>query len=84
MPCTFCTKAYIEIPCNRNKNYDGKPILKEVWNNYYQEKEIKKIVDTHRILREYCPCELCLVKTMCRKLCKEYVYRVIEPIWGPT
>lgn len=84
MPCTFCNRVYRKIPCIMDGRYDGNPILKERWYSYYSPPAVRKIVSTALLLHGSCPCEECLVKIMCIKLCEEYRYRVINPIEGVT
>ena len=82
MPCLFCNRVYRKNPCIRNGYYDSEPSIKDPWYSYYNGAEIKKLVSTFLLLHGDCPCESCLVKVMCVRLCEEYKYRTINPIEG--
>lgn len=84
MPCIFCDKRYNKRPCIRDGKYDSNPILKEPLYSFLTPAVVKKLLSVSVLLHGSCPCELCLVKTMCINLCEEYKYRASKDIEGVT
>lgn len=84
MPCIFCDKRYNKRPCVRDGIYSSRPILKEFLYTYLTPTIVKKLISVSLLLHGSCPCEQCLVKTMCINLCEEYKYRASKEIEGVT
>lgn len=84
MPCIFCDKRYNKRPCIRDGIYNSRPILKEPLYSFLTPAVVKKLISVSLLLHGSCPCEQCLVKTMCINLCEEYKYRSSKEIEGVT
>lgn len=77
MPCHDCGFLFINIkPCDHNASdykfrINGKVIFTQdaVSHTIHESKLFRK-------LKDYCPCQECLIKVVCKEMCEKFTERL--------
>jgi hypothetical protein len=70
MPCITCNNLFYNKPCSKEANQQDDMFYPHVKpNTFFQTANERMFI----ALKEYCPCQICLVKVMCHKFCERYV-----------
>ncbi len=74
MPCQICKTIFNNMPCKKNITSD--PILTKNTVFALNDENCRNLIRVHGILLGHCPCEDCIIKTICNLPCEDYYFRV--------